>query len=871
MRARTSRGLDHDLTFRACALGGRLVWLHQVVHVVGGPDGRPMRAQGMTVDVTEQKRAERSTELLAETGRLLADPGGAEQKLAALVALVSHDFGDAAVVSLAGPDGRLRRVAVAHDDPAVERRLLSRPPMAVPPGTARALAPGLPVLLPTAEVGEAKGSLAVPLRVEGRFAGILEFLHLDAVPVPDDADLDLIAELGRRASLALEADRRRIRERHVQRVTADLASSATVAEAARRLATRLRDILGASAVRMYVVEPDHGTLRMVHGLGYSDALLRRDAVIRHDDEVPLAHAVRTGEPVWIRDRADWDRQWPGVPRVIDGDGYAAAALPLRAGGTVVGVLGMSFATYRTFPSDEQEFILAMAAQAAPALERAAAADERRMIAETLQTSLLPPTLPTLDRLELAARYLPGAHGTRAGGDWYDVLPLDDGRVAIAVGDVVGQGARAAAVMGQLRSVLSGYLLEGHEPERALALLDRYAGRVPGATGSTVTCLVIDQTTGELTWARAGHPPPLVLGPTGPRFLEDATGTVLGVRGRPPYVPGHTRLAAGESVVLYTDGLVERRGEPIDDGLDRLLETGGKAHPLPPAALAEALLDAGLDDGPTDDVALLVVRLMPVPLYLDLPAEGHRLRGLRETITAWAAAVGIGPDEGYDLQLAVGEAAANAAEHAYAPGLPGRMRIEISRSVADARIAVRVRDGGQWRPPPVDHGHRGRGLDLFREIGDDVELAPGPDGTEIRFTVPATPRRTDRTPGPRAASPAPLEPPGATVLRTTRTATTRRVSVVGDLDPVGAVSVRDALLSAASTTGTGLILDLRGTTYLSSAGIGMILEVDDTVRTAGRTVRLVVVAGSAVERALALSGVDRLIELSSRDDPAPERP
>src|SRR5918911_1990193 len=133
------------------------------------------------------------------------------------------------------------------------------------------------------------------------------------------------------------------------------------------------------------------------------------------------------------------------------------------------------------------------------------------MAETLQRSLLPGELPAVDRLAVTARYLPAVEGTSAGGDWYDVLPLPGGAVAVAVGDVVGNGAPAAAVMGQLRSALAGLLLAGFGPARALEVLDRFAGQIAGAAVSTVACLQLDPGTGRLVYSRAGHPAPLLIG------------------------------------------------------------------------------------------------------------------------------------------------------------------------------------------------------------------------------------------------------------------------------------------------------------------------------------------------------------------------
>ncbi|MET9634541.1 SpoIIE family protein phosphatase, partial [Lentzea sp. NPDC006480] len=152
------------------------------------------------------------------------------------------------------------------------------------------------------------------------------------------------------------------------------------------------------------------------------------------------------------------------------------------------------------------------------------------IAAALQESLLPRELPALPRLAAAARYLPAAEHSQIGGDWYEVVPIGTTRVGLTVGDVVGKGPAAAAVMGQLRSALTGYLLDGHSPAESLRRLDAFATRVNGAAGSTCSCLIFDWSTGELCWAAAGHPPPLVLDPSGARLLAAETGPVLGAGG-----------------------------------------------------------------------------------------------------------------------------------------------------------------------------------------------------------------------------------------------------------------------------------------------------------------------------------------------------
>ncbi|HEX8520043.1 MAG TPA: SpoIIE family protein phosphatase [Pseudonocardia sp.] len=451
---------------------------------------------------------------------------------------------------------------------------------------------------------------------------------------------------------------------------------------------------------------------------------------------PAARAARTGEAVWPEDGPpDGRPRDAAVPLVLGGPDRPIGVLVLRLPAPVPGGV----------PEHDRAAVLTLAGQCAQALDRARLHQVEHDVADVLQRSLLPRELPALARLRVAARYLPSGAGLAAGGDWYDLLPIDASRVALVVGDVVGHGAGAAAVMGQLRSALAAHLLDGRSPAAALERLDRFAHRVPGAVGSTCVCLVLDHGTGELCWARAGHPAVLLLEPAGPRYLDDGGGTVLGVNGRPPYTEARTVVAPGSSVLLYTDGLVERRGELVDDGLDRLAGAASAIRDLAPDDLVRRLVDTALaagelgDPGQPDDVALVAVRLVPEPLHGRLPAHPRQLRVMRRAVETWAAAVGLSDDVLDDVQYALGEAAANAVEHAYgAGGGDGDGAFDYALTYlpgAGGGIGVEVRDEGRWRPVPADPGHRGRGLRVIRAIGEDVRIEPGPDGTTVRFRVP----------------------------------------------------------------------------------------------------------------------------------------
>ena len=261
--------------------------------------------------------------------------------------------------------------------------------------------------------------------------------------------------------------------------------------------------------------------------------------------------------------------------------------------------------------------------------------------------------------------------------------------------------------------------------------------------------MLDWLSGELRYARAGHLPALLVGPDGARFAEGGAGTVLAVVGRPSFVEGSATIAEGTSVLLYTDGLVERRDEVVDEGLARLAAAAERHRNADPDTLADGVVADMLGQAdPTDDVALVVVRLVPAPLTVTLPAVPASLRPLRRAVTAWATAAGL-PDAAVDdLQLGVGEAAANAAEHAY-PDTEGTFDTTLRR-MASSEIAVRVRDHGTWRPAPADPGfRRGRGLQVIRAVGHDVRVTANSGGTEVVFRLPVT---AGRWPPPPHRSP-----------------------------------------------------------------------------------------------------------------------
>ncbi|MEU0243186.1 SpoIIE family protein phosphatase [Streptomyces sp. NPDC006235] len=234
----------------------------------------------------------------------------------------------------------------------------------------------------------------------------------------------------------------------------------------------------------------------------------------------------------------------------------------------------------------------------------------REIAVTLQEVML--RSPDLDRhRDIAVRYLPAYGPLNVCGDWYDVVDLPPDRCSIAIGDVVGHGLEAAAVMGMLRSALSAAIRAVPSPAQALEVLGLYARAVDGALATTVAKVLIDPRSRLIIYSNAGHPPPILLSPDGScRLLDQATDPPLGAR--PEHVPrpqAGLSYSRGDTLVLYTDGLIERRDEDIDIGLSRLIDALARSGTLPVEELADGLLNRmGVSDGGQDDIALVVVRL-----------------------------------------------------------------------------------------------------------------------------------------------------------------------------------------------------------------------------------------------------------------------
>jgi anti-sigma regulatory factor (Ser/Thr protein kinase) len=357
------------------------------------------------------------------------------------------------------------------------------------------------------------------------------------------------------------------------------------------------------------------------------------------------------------------------------------------------------------------------------------AREMEDVALTLQRSLLPRALPDVLGAELCGRYVPASESLEIGGDFYDATALGDGRLVLTIGDVAGHGVLAAAVMGQVRQAVRAYAFEGHPPA---TLMDRLDLLVSDSSLAMTTCLcgIFDPASGELRFANAGHPPPLLRRADGSvERIVDGLSHPLGVTMAHRHVEARVTLELGESLLLYTDGLVERRGEIIDAGIDRL--AGRLADGLSSAAETCERIVAGLEDNLPDDAAVLVVARTPMAderLHIVVQAHPNRLADVRRRLTAWLTAHGASRQEANDVVLAAHEAAMNAIEHAYGPG---DAEIAVTAALHDGAVEIAIHDHGRWRDARSEH--RGRGRSIMSALMDDVTVDTGPSGSTVRMS------------------------------------------------------------------------------------------------------------------------------------------
>lgn len=479
-------------------------------------------------------------------------------------------------------------------------------------------------------------------------------------------------------------------------------------------------------------------------------------------------------------------------------------------------------------------------------------------ATIMQQALLAPSVPVIPGAEVTAQYLVAAEDTAAGGDWFDAIPLGD-RLVLVVGDVVGHGVKAAAVMSQLRTALRMQVVAGYPIAEALEAVDRFRKHVPGSNTATICVASLDFATGEFRYCTAGHPPPLlVTADATARYLEPSGAGPLGSGTGFPV--GTEFLDVGDSILLYTDGLIERPGRPLGASTAEFAElaaniAGGQRGFVieSPVRAIDRICSETLElllrsTGYSDDVTLLAAqrRTPPAPLHLTLDATIRAARTVRARLRQWLSEVGADADDISDVVHAISEFVENAVEHGYATEVTDGVVVEATLS-GDGNLHISVSDRGRWKDHREGETGRGRGLAMAEALVSEAHVRHGAEGTTAsvthRLSLPAS-FVTDsviRVAERRAVNAefvSEVSEPG-------------RIVVSGDVDS-NTASILDRQIAVESRSGVApLTVDLRGVTHLGSAGVSALAAARERAQRQGSEYVLVAPPGSPAHHVLSL--------------------
>jgi serine phosphatase RsbU (regulator of sigma subunit)/anti-sigma regulatory factor (Ser/Thr protein kinase) len=561
------------------------------------------------------------------------------------------------------------------------------------------------------DVGE-RSAIVMPLIADDAVLGVIAVARDPHQPAFGNDYLDLVSDFARHAAIALALAAGR---EHA--LNQELALADTVDDAVQAAAEELRRLWRARRVLAVTFPAQSSSTETAFG---------------------PPRVVSVGEPT----------QWADLPPHIqealsalrDGDlltpnaaqpGTAGIALQHPEG---VLVVWMDLTAQRPFTLEDQTLLTVLAGRLGQGLQRVYQVDQQRETALALQHAILgPANLPS----GFAVRYQAATRPLQVGGDWYDIVDLDDGRIALIVGDCVGHGLAAATVMGQVRSACRALLFENPSPGAALAGMDRFAARLPGAQCTTAVCAVLTPETGELVYSSAGHPPPiLVHGDGSTQILDDGHTIALGIRANWIRPEARVTIPARSTLLLYTDGLVERRRVPLDQGISRVADITQDNRALPLEDLANQVMSrVAPDGGYQDDVVVLLYR-HPAPLELNFPADVSQLAPTRNALRNWLSRARLDPDQSLNVLVAAGEAVANAIEHGHRHRPLGTIRLGAIALGDEVRLTIT--DTGSWKAPqPASHPHRGRGIPLMRSLMHDVDIRPDGDGTTVHLSTRIT--------------------------------------------------------------------------------------------------------------------------------------
>jgi anti-anti-sigma factor len=477
----------------------------------------------------------------------------------------------------------------------------------------------------------------------------------------------------------------------------------------------------------------------------------------------------------------------------------------------------------------------------------------------VQRALLSPSLPVLPGADIAAEYLVATQDTGAGGDWFEAMPGHSGSVFLVVGDVVGHGVEAAAVMAQLRTAIRLHLLAGRGIAESLTAVDEFSRFVPGSKATTLCIGRLDAGTGSFEYCTAGHPPPLLIAGDNPRFLAPTGAGPLG-SGIGFFTAVET-VDVGDAVLLYSDGIVERPGRPLAASTAELADIasrvlGGSVFPIEqPTRPVERLCSQTLElmlrtTGYNDDVTLLAVqrRTPPPPLQVSVDATVHAAREVRGPLRAWLSEIGADNLDVLIIVQILCEFVENAYEHGYRSTTAHRIDVE-ARLDDQGTVHASVTDQGQWKTPSADPGMRGRGLMLAEALATDSRIVGTENGT-IASIAHELSRPARIVTDPKALTVS--EPPGTPGF--SATIVDDHLVVSGDVDNATA-STLGTQIARQSRSGTyPLSVDLSAVTHLGSSGLRVLAEGLERSRQHGTELRLIAPPGSPAHHVLMLVGL-----------------
>ncbi|MER7664616.1 SpoIIE family protein phosphatase [Streptomyces sp. NPDC096193] len=547
------------------------------------------------------------------------------------------------------------------------------------------------------------------------------------------------------ARIAVDIERRR-QTSVVESTTAALAHARTVQDVIDVLKdSQGLEHFGATSLVMGLLESG-GRIHLV-AEGPEGSFVPGTRYTRVDEQYPMSEVVRTLAPRFIESPEDFATSYPVLWPEIEGLGVEAAAyLPLIAQAQPIGALGLLYRDKSGFSAEERNVLVALGSSIAQSLQRAVLYDQEHDLAEGLQQAMLPRRIPQVPGAGIAVRYRSARMGRDVGGDWYDVITLPGGRVGAVIGDVQGHDTDAAAVMGQLRIVLRAYAAEGHTPATVMARASVFLHELDTDRFATCMYAEVDLTTGVVQVVRAGHMDPLIRDADGNcRRVPVEGGLPLGLSaefGRLEYPVNTVELDPGQTLILYTDGLVEMPGADLDDGL-QLLTALVRAGPRDLQLLADHLCDVVEERGGDDDVALLLLRRKGA----FAPRAGGRLRQhvaqndpealrsarhmVRAAVRAWGAR-----ERADEIELAADEMITNALMHTDGGAI---VTVRVL-SGPQRRLRVEVEDRSSALPRRRDAGESGvsgRGLLLVDRLADawGVESRGSGKCVWCEFTVP----------------------------------------------------------------------------------------------------------------------------------------